>query len=64
MKQRLPAIFINGALAIAALVTIFPLLWMVSVSFMHPGEASAFPPPNIFSASLRTTKILKHRVRS
>lgn len=34
--------------ALAALVTLIvlmPLLWMVSVSFMAPGEAAAFPPP-------------------
>jgi multiple sugar transport system permease protein len=24
---------------------LFPLLWMLSVSFMAPGEASQFPPP-------------------
>jgi multiple sugar transport system permease protein len=31
-------------LALAAFA-LFPLLWMVSVSFMSPGEASQFPPP-------------------
>lgn len=31
--------------ALVALLTVAPLLWMVSVSFMAPGEASAFPPP-------------------
>lgn len=31
--------------ALVALLTIAPLLWMVSVSFMAPGEASQFPPP-------------------
>lgn len=31
--------------AMVALVTIAPLLWMLSVSFMAPGEASQFPPP-------------------
>jgi len=31
--------------ALVALLTIAPLLWMVSVSFMARGEASAFPPP-------------------
>jgi len=31
--------------AIVALMTIAPLLWMVSVSFMARGEASQFPPP-------------------
>lgn len=31
--------------AFAALFVSAPLLWMLSVSFMAPGEASAFPPP-------------------
>src|SRR3546814_17024290 len=31
--------------AFVALVTIAPLLWMVSVSFMAPGEAARVPPP-------------------
>lgn len=31
--------------AFVALLTIAPLLWMVSVSFMARGEASQFPPP-------------------
>lgn len=31
--------------ALVAFVTIAPLLWMLSVSFMAPGEASGFPPP-------------------
>jgi multiple sugar transport system permease protein len=45
MNQRLPAFFINLALAVIAALTLFPLLWMVSASFMAPGEASTFPPP-------------------
>ena len=32
------------ALLVAALATLLPLLWMVSASFMPPGEASAWPP--------------------
>src|SRR5688572_4181075 len=28
-----------------AIVSLAPLLWMLSVSFMQPGEASHFPPP-------------------
>jgi len=35
----------NLALWIVALCAMAPLLWMVSVSFMTPGEASSFPPP-------------------
>src|SRR3546814_12061573 len=31
--------------ALVALVTIAPLLWMVSVSFLVRGEAAPFPPP-------------------
>lgn len=36
---------INLLLALGALITVFPLVWMVSVSFMAQGEASRFPPP-------------------
>ena len=36
---------VNLLLLICAIVTIFPLTWMLSVSFMTPGEASHFPPP-------------------
>ena len=36
---------VNGALLGASLVALFPLLWMVSVSLMAPGEASTSPPP-------------------
>src|SRR6185436_20552389 len=36
---------INGALIAVAVIAVFPLAWMVSVSVMAPGEASAFPPP-------------------
>ena len=31
--------------AVVAFVTLAPLFWMVSVSFMAPGEAAQFPPP-------------------
>ena len=31
--------------ALVALIVLMPLVWMVSVSFMAPGEAAAFPPP-------------------
>jgi multiple sugar transport system permease protein len=36
---------VNGLLLGSAVVTLFPLVWMVSVSLMSPGEASTFPPP-------------------
>jgi len=36
---------VNGLLLGAATLSLFPLLWMISVSLMSPGEASTFPPP-------------------
>lgn len=36
---------VNGILVATSLLTLFPLLWMVSASLMAPGEASATPPP-------------------
>jgi multiple sugar transport system permease protein len=45
MSPRLMKALINGLLIGGALVALFPLLWMLSVSFMAPGEASALPPP-------------------
>jgi multiple sugar transport system permease protein len=44
-RRRLGAWAINGALAAAAIVTLFPMVWMVSASFMAHGEASTSPPP-------------------
>jgi multiple sugar transport system permease protein len=45
MTPRVAGVLVNGVLLGAAVVTVAPLVWMVSVSFMSPGEASAFPPP-------------------
>jgi len=45
MNARLASVIVNGLLLGLAAIALFPLLWMLSVSFMHPGEASAFPPP-------------------
>jgi multiple sugar transport system permease protein len=45
MTPRPAAIAVNGALAGASVFALFPLLWMLAVSFMSPGEASAYPPP-------------------
>jgi multiple sugar transport system permease protein len=39
------AILLNLAVAFIALAVLFPLAWMVSVSFMSTGEAAVFPPP-------------------
>jgi multiple sugar transport system permease protein len=36
---------VNGLLIAMAFFALFPLLWMLSVSFMQHGEASTFPPP-------------------
>jgi multiple sugar transport system permease protein len=45
VNPRLAKAMINGLLIGAAIVALFPLLWMLSVSFMAPGEASSLPPP-------------------
>ena len=44
-ETRLGKAIINGLLLGGAIVALFPLLWMLSVSFMQPGEASSLPPP-------------------
>jgi multiple sugar transport system permease protein len=36
---------INALLVVGGVAAVFPLLWMLAVSFMAPGEASHFPPP-------------------
>ncbi len=41
----LAGLLVNGLLVGMATVTLLPLVWMVSVSLMAPGEASTFPPP-------------------
>jgi multiple sugar transport system permease protein len=45
MKPALAKAAVNGAMLALAVVSVAPLLWMLSVSFMRPGEAAAFPPP-------------------
>ncbi len=45
MLPRVAAVFVNGLLVALTLVSLFPLVWMVSVSFMPPGAASTLPPP-------------------
>ena len=45
MRRRLAFLAVNLALTVAALLTLFPLAWMVCASFMSPGEASSYPPP-------------------
>lgn len=41
----LAGLLVNGLLLSAVTLTLLPLVWMVSVSLMSPGEASTFPPP-------------------
>ena len=36
---------LTGFTALVTLIVLMPLVWMVSVSFMAPGEAATFPPP-------------------
>ena len=36
--------FVHLALLIGGLITLFPLLWMLSASLMTPGEATMYPP--------------------
>ncbi len=45
MNSRGGKILVNGSLVVASVVVLLPLLWMLSVSFMLPGESSKFPPP-------------------
>jgi multiple sugar transport system permease protein len=45
LTQPARALAVNGALAVISVLTLMPLLWMVSASFMAPGEAARFPPP-------------------
>ena len=45
--KRAPAglVVVNGLLVLGALATLAPLAWMVSASFMKPGETNTIPPP-------------------
>lgn len=45
MSPRLAAALVNGLLIGLAAIALLPLLWMLSVSLMAPGEASSVPPP-------------------
>lgn len=45
MTQTATRIALYAVLIVAAAVTAFPLLWMVSVSIMPAGASSHFPPP-------------------
>jgi multiple sugar transport system permease protein len=38
------SVLLHAALILGSLVTLFPLLWMLSASFMTTGEATTYPP--------------------
>jgi multiple sugar transport system permease protein len=45
MTRTPRTVLVNTLLVIGALLVAFPLLWMISVSFMPTGAASTYPPP-------------------
>ncbi len=45
MKRPLSSFALHFLLLLGALITIVPLIWMVSASFMPEGEANSEPPP-------------------
>ena len=44
-RKAWTSLALHAALVIGAVVTLAPLLWMLSASFMTTGEANAAPPP-------------------
>ena len=58
MNPRLAVWLVNGLLAALAASTLFPLLWMLSASFMAPGASTSLPtpilPPSPTLANYRT----------
>jgi multiple sugar transport system permease protein len=44
MPKRLTSIILHGSLALGALLTLAPLIWMFSASLMSSGEANILPP--------------------
>ena len=51
MNERIAKAIVNGLLLGLAALSLAPLLWMLSVSLMQPGEASHFPPPLLPAAA-------------
>ncbi len=47
MSRGLRSAALHGVLGLGALLAASPLLWMVSASLMHAGEANSSPPPLI-----------------
>jgi len=59
MRRPVASLAVNLALALVALLTLLPLAWMVSASFMAPGEASTYPPPVLpHAATLANYRLL------
>jgi multiple sugar transport system permease protein len=50
MTRGLATFLVNAALVVLVALTLCPLLWMLSLSLMSPGEANVFPPPLLPSA--------------
>ncbi len=44
-RKAVRTLVANAAVALLTAVTLVPLIWMVTVSFMPRGESSRFPPP-------------------
>jgi multiple sugar transport system permease protein len=44
-EKPIKTLLLHLALVTAVIVTLFPLAWMVAVSFMSSAEANRFPPP-------------------
>jgi len=44
VRRRVSQIVLYALLIIGALIALFPMLWMLSASFMPTGEASTYPP--------------------
>jgi multiple sugar transport system permease protein len=45
MSRRAASVWLHLGLGALAALTVAPMLWMVSASFMSPGEANTLPPP-------------------
>ena len=59
MRRPHTFLAVNLALALAAVLTLFPLAWMVCASLMAPGEASTYPPPMLpHAATLANYRLL------